>query len=464
MKDVIQVFMDLFANTVTLMIWHWLGFCLLNGKIVLHTNRFFQGILGIGCSGLSALVLLLAEPLGMIRWILVAAISIVFACLLSEDKWVITFFWTGFFDLLLLLTLQISERFLLFCTSWSTEQLNSRGGEVLVRLLAALLVLLLVQLLISEYSAISELEWYVYGAFAFEMTIGIVVLGLCLNQLQVPSGDWRENTLYYAVFLLGILLISIGIQFYLTGRVYRQNLQMIQKEQQMESEGSQYRLVLQTNGILRTWKHDFRNHMNVLSVMAQTGSREEISSYLDLISDELEKSRWSVCTGNNAIDAVLSGKMNRIREEGIRFEYTVFLPETVALDQLQWTALLGNLMDNAIEGCMGFAEEQKLRFGIPEINGYRYQEGYEPIQPDIQLEIKPVNHFVSILVSNSTCGKYVFDRKGNLKSTKKEAGHGIGLRRIQNLVEEKSGIWKIEPGEERFSVHIMLPLVINNQK
>lgn len=82
----------------------------------------------------------------------------------------------------------------------------------------------------------------------------------------------------------------------------------------------------------------------------------------------------------------------------------------------------------------------------------------------IWLYMKPFHNMLSIKIVNASDGVYRFNSKNELLSTKEGEGikkgveHGIGLHRVQEIVERHSGIMEILPEKEMFSVNILIPL------
>lgn len=71
---------------------------------------------------------------------------------------------------------------------------------------------------------------------------------------------------------------------------------------------------------------------------------------------------------------------------------------------------------------------------------------------------------LSIKIVNTSDGGYRTDSENELLSTKAGKGnqngmeHGIGLKRIREIVERHFGIMEILPEKEMFSVNILIPL------
>lgn len=88
----------------------------------------------------------------------------------------------------------------------------------------------------------------------------------------------------------------------------------------------------------------------------------------------------------------------------------------------------------------------------------------------IRLYMKPFHNMLSVKITNTSDGFYRTDSRNQLLSRKAENDitnnmeHGIGLRRIQDIVERHSGIMEILPEKDMFTVSILIPLHQGEQK
>jgi sensor histidine kinase regulating citrate/malate metabolism len=123
------------------------------------------------------------------------------------------------------------------------------------------------------------------------------------------------------------------------------------------------------------------------------------------------------------MDAVISLRMMDAKRHHISFESKLFLPERIPLSDVAFASLLGNVLDNAIEACR------------------KVEEG----EAKIYFEIKPWKQMMYLHCVNTSDGKYIKGGRGQLLSTKQADGHGIGIRRIQEIVEEAGGTCGFTP-------------------
>ena len=185
---------------------------------------------------------------------------------------------------------------------------------------------------------------------------------------------------------------------------------------------------------MRGWRHDYHNHLQAMKAYVMMGQVDKLNEYLELLEEDLDQVNQLIESGNVNLDAILNSKISMILKNGIEVEYKATCPEQLRVSDIDLCALIGNLIDNAVEAC----------------------EAMEEGKPYIRLYIGIMKKQLYISITNSTKEKirkldqeYISNKRGN---------HGHGLRRI-NLVVEKYGGYinrQNEPGV--FVTEIMLPL------
>lgn len=185
---------------------------------------------------------------------------------------------------------------------------------------------------------------------------------------------------------------------------------------------------------MRGWRHDYRNHMQVLKSYVERKQWEECKLYILQMNQDLCEVDHVIKTGNVMADAIVNSKVSLAKSKKIALDVTAMIPEGLPISDVVFCIIFGNLMDNAIEACekMEQKEEQFVRIYI----GMFQKQFY-------------------ISITNSTNQKI---RRKNFYSTKGE-GHGFGLGRIDRIVKARHGYLnrKNEPGV--FATEIMLPFM-----
>ena len=187
---------------------------------------------------------------------------------------------------------------------------------------------------------------------------------------------------------------------------------------------------------MRAWRHDYHNHMQAIKALLSMGKKEELSDYLDNLEKDLDSIDIAIRTGNVGLDAILSSKVSIARKNNIEVNCTAKVPADLKISDVHLCAIVGNLMDNAIEACEKITEGTAPRF--------------------IRIYIGLFKSQLYISVSNATCEKH--RRRLSELVTSKLGEHGFGLRRIDKLAEKYDGYVnrKNEPGI--FATEVMLPL------
>ena len=193
---------------------------------------------------------------------------------------------------------------------------------------------------------------------------------------------------------------------------------------------------------MRAWRHDYHNHIQSIKAMLEMGKTDEMSDYLDNLEKDLDSIYIAIRTGNVGLDAILSSKVSVARKNNIEVNCTAKVPADLKISDVHLCAIVGNLMDNAIEAC------EKMKNVV---------EGDGKAAPRfIRVYIGLFKSQLYISVSNSTCEKY--RKKISELVTTKLGEHGFGLRRIDKIAEKYDGYVnrKNEPGI--FATEVMIPL------
>ena len=111
---------------------------------------------------------------------------------------------------------------------------------------------------------------------------------------------------------------------------------------------------------IRGWRHDYRNHIQVLKAFAAKGDMDAIRAYLDELDTDLNTVDTVVKTGNAMADAILNSKISLAKSRGITVQADAHIPVKLKMSELDLCCILGNLFDNAIEASMALPEKDRL--------------------------------------------------------------------------------------------------------
>ena len=185
---------------------------------------------------------------------------------------------------------------------------------------------------------------------------------------------------------------------------------------------------------MRGWRHDYRNHIQAMKVMAANGNMDGIKAYLDELDTDLNTVDTVVKTGNAMADAILNSKISLAQSKSIAVHCDAHIPVKLQMSELDLCCILGNLFDNAIEASLSLPEAER--------------------QIRVYMDMKGTQLYISF--TNFTSGRKL-NRVGNIFKTSKGDGHGFGLVRIDNIIERLGGYLSRNSEDGAFTTEILIP-------
>lgn len=205
---------------------------------------------------------------------------------------------------------------------------------------------------------------------------------------------------------------------------------------QRELIGTHYQEVENMYRQIRGWRHDYRNHIQMMKVLAANGDMEGLRAYLDELDEDLNTVDTVVKTGNAMADAILNSKISFAKAKDIQVRVDAHIPVKLLMSELDLCVIIGNLFDNAIEASIALPPKERM------IRVY--------------MDMKGTQLYISF--TNFTAQK---KRKkiGGLFQTTKGDGHGFGLVRIDNIIERLDGYLSRNSEDGAFTTEILIPQV-----
>ena len=166
---------------------------------------------------------------------------------------------------------------------------------------------------------------------------------------------------------------------------------------------------------------------------------ENISLSARLQRAELEQEKRTLQTGNLILDAVVSSKLWLAQSKGIEASIQVVsLGKEMKIEDPDFCAIVGNLLDNAIEACERMGKEDGKRF--------------------IEISLLVKGRDMVFTIGNSFNGE--LKRIGNRYiSLKRGRFHGIGLKHVDSIVEKYNGQIVREVKGRFFETCVVLPIL-----
>jgi len=243
----------------------------------------------------------------------------------------------------------------------------------------------------------------------------------------------------FAASLASAIIFGINlIVFYLHDRLsaaHARNLEAALHEREKDYYLAQIRTMQESADQVKAIRHDMKNHLTTINAYAMENKGAEVAAYINALHSDIGETALHSNTGNIAFDSIINFKLENAKQENIRTEISIALPKTLDIETSDVTAILGNLLDNALEA-VARVREKKLAIDI------EYKRGALFIQ-----------------VKNTFDGevRYAGEGEGRRIATRKEsAGHGLGLKNIARATEKYNGYIDITHDAQTFTVVVFL--------
>ena len=353
--------------------------------------------------------------------ILVFIFPLLYALILNQDKWYISLFWI----LMLAILFNSSDGLVahIFMSFFSSNyDIIMQPG--FIRVCFVLITNIVLAIIIYSASKIERdylyLRWPALLSF-LAMSVSILIAEESLYYLQTnSSGNAMVYNLGY-FSLLACSLLSILLFHLMTKSSVREHQYKYEIGLYISTLNHQEEFKRIYEGLIQL-RHDFRHHLDALNILITQNATQEAQTYLSSYRAEFDKSDLFT-TGCTMADALLTAKRMTMKAHGIRFDFTSCPLNVLPLEPPKFCAVVGNMLDNAIEGT--------LRVKHPDAS------------PVISLTLSRVHNVFRIVCENPCNPQSVKQEKGIWRSSKRRSSysdfHGIGISSIRRIIGEANG-------------------------
>lgn len=228
------------------------------------------------------------------------------------------------------------------------------------------------------------------------------------------------------VLLFGNLVTIIGLYF---ASRYK-NADMMESMQNLE----------ELNTKLRSERHDYLNHFQVIYGLLELEEYDEIKNYINPVYKDILKVSKALKTAQPAVNALLQAKMEAAEKKGI----DLFLEIRSDLHRLPmepWNLckVLANVIDNSITAVAAQDKEKSIWIEIGE----------------------DLDHYTFLISNNGPeiAKNLINDIFKQGVTTKQEPNHGMGLAIALRIVQEAEGFIQVSSNSDKTIFTIELPKI-----
>lgn len=289
-----------------------------------------------------------------------------------------------------------------------------------------------IETLIEKYAQLRK-EYFEFKEQII-IAIGIPVFSIAIICILVIS----KISMYEVIVLVSLGLLFVNILVFklhdLLFASYEEKYKNILLEQQIKQYKNEVLVISETQKRVEGLRHDLKHHILILEGLARNKNYDEILKYLKSMMKFMKSEKCYVDSGNRDIDSILNYFVQIAKIQDISVILEMKIGKEMKIDSFDMNVILGNLMENAIEGTLE-SNEKIIILSMELDRNILY----------IQMKNSFVNH-ISIL--NNT-----------IITNKKDAGkHGFGLKNITYILEKYNGLLDIDYDEKYFKANILMYL------
>lgn len=272
------------------------------------------------------------------------------------------------------------------------------------------------------------------GKVKFEEWITIILIPILSLYLIIVLVESQETLQLKAVLTVATVFAINIIVFHLYDNLlssYNNKINSIIFEQEKEYYYNQCKYMEASSESTRAFRHDIKNHLLTISDFIKSNKCKQAEEYIyTIVGEKLENQNTFSDTGNIAIDSVINFKLNEALSKYIMIDADIDVPDNLLLEPSDITAVVGNLIDNAITATQNLERAERKIF----VNIY-YDKG---------------RMFINI--ENTFDGKLI-KKNGKLETRKFDKEyHGYGLKNVQKIMEKYNGYIAYDNNDRIFKV------------
>lgn len=282
------------------------------------------------------------------------------------------------------------------------------------------------------YSVLKNIPKHIFVLIIIALTF-ITCLSVCNNYQTSNIIKQSVVTILIALLTITLIIMIFSLLINVASKNYYTALNSL-LEKQVATQISHYEKLEKLNSDMRTFRHDYINHLSSINALIGEGCYSDAQKYIDKLTESTHRNEAIYLTGNRLADAILTDKSDSCKDfADIEFDGCI----TDKIENSDICIFLANSLDNAIEACKKCPESGKISIAA------QIRQGYW-----------------TMTMRNPTVSA---DSEGIMKTSKEdEKNHGFGLLSIEQAVKKYDGTMAVSIKNGVFEMAVVLKIPVEN--
>ena len=203
--------------------------------------------------------------------------------------------------------------------------------------------------------------------------------------IYTMKNDFRA---WYSPLFVVTVLIYFSVLWIIFGMIrYMINESRMELiEENMKYLHLQLKAAKENELFAKTIRHDFRHHNQNIAAMLQKGETNEALHYIEQYNESLDAAKPKEFCSNVTVNAILSGFYTKAQNAGICVSVEADTQEETAVSDMDFVAILSNLLENAVNGCRECGARGEITVNIRTVSDKTVIVCSNPCKPGLVIE------------------------------------------------------------------------------
>lgn len=270
--------------------------------------------------------------------------------------------------------------------------------------------ILYIRFLCSSVRAVSGKRLKTWYSISVVSALFLLIFALFV---VIFNAEYKNVDRYIPFFAVSVL-IYISVLWVIFGTVQsmivESNTELI-KQNAAYLQG-QLKTAKENELTAKTIRHDFRHHNQNIESMLKKGEIQEALDYLKQYNDSLDAAKISEFCPNITVNAILNSFYTKAQKNGISVSAEADIKENTTISDMDFVAVLSNLLENAVNGCIECNAGGEIKVNIRTVADKTVIVCSNPCREDICIENNMIkNRGIGIASILSSIRKYDGDIK-----------------------------------------------------
>ncbi len=203
--------------------------------------------------------------------------------------------------------------------------------------------------------------------------------------IYTMKNDFRA---WYSLLFAATVLIYFSVLWIIFGMIRymikESRMELIEKN--MQYLQGQLKAARENERFAKTIRHDFRHHNQNLAAMLRNGETKEALRYIEEYNESLDAARPKEFCPHVTVNAILGSFCAKAQNDGIAVSVKADVQEETAVRDMDFVAILSNLLENAVNGCKECGAHGEITVNLRTVSDKTVIVCSNPCKPGIVIE------------------------------------------------------------------------------